>query len=94
MSTRFYDPTDRSAAYLSQINTRRRIERWSAKNYSKVTHPIYGTVVVPAGSPFIAIKHAAEVWGVNWTELEGATTTIPDPKEIPVTMPPMKSRRK
>lgn len=62
------DATERSMAFS-----------WSAKIYSKVTHPKYGSVVVPHRSSFSAITCAAEVWGCDWSEVLDATVTWPDP---------------
>ena len=48
---------------------RNRAERWNAPGRSKVTHPKYGTIVVPHRSNLSAIINAAEVWGCDWVEI-------------------------
>lgn len=52
---------------------RARDERWAAKARAAVTHPDYGSVVVPHASKFSAICCAAEAWGVDWYEIMDST---------------------
>lgn len=46
-----------------------RIHRWNEPNRARVVHPEYGEIIVPCGSPLMAIECAAEKWGIPWTEI-------------------------
>ena len=46
--------------------------RWSAKGKAKVTHPMWGEVIVPCASKLAAVRCAAEVWGADWAQLMDA----------------------
>ena len=48
---------------------RSRKSRWTAKGRAEVSHPRYGTVTVPCGSPYEALLNACEVWGVDCTDV-------------------------
>lgn len=43
--------------------------RWQASTSARVVHPIYGDIVVPNRSNLAAVMCAAEVWGVDWSEI-------------------------
>lgn len=81
---------------LEAAQERASIYAWSAGIFSKVTHPHYGSVVVPHRSSFSAICCAAEVWGCDWSEVLDATVTWPDPGDKitnrPGKMPERKER--
>lgn len=47
-------------------------ERWEAKPKARVTHPVWGSVIVPCSSTLAAIFCAAEVWGVDWAQIINA----------------------
>ena len=51
---------------------RERELRWKAQTSARVVHPLYGELVVPNRSNFAAILCAAEVWGVDWSEVLNA----------------------
>ena len=66
---------------------RSRAERWTAHGKSRVTHPRYGSVVVPHRSKLTAIENAAEFWRCDVTEIiSTATVEWVDPK-TPVRKP-------
>ena len=44
--------------------------RWAAKGKAQVTHPRYGTVIVPCQSPIAAVFCTAEVWGSEVEAIE------------------------
>ncbi len=46
-----------------------RDRRWLAAGRAKVTHPSYGSVVVPHLSKLAAIENAAEFWRVDWLDI-------------------------
>lgn len=48
---------------LQAARKRNRAARWAKKTKATVTHPKYGSVVVPHMSKLGAIECAAEVWG-------------------------------
>ena len=72
---------------MESARERARIYAWSAGIFSKVTHPRYGSVVVPHRSNYSAICCAAEVWGCDWSEILDATVTWPDPGDRKAKMP-------
>lgn len=49
-----------------------RRNRWIAPGRAKVTHPEYGSVVVPCGSKLGALMCAAEYWRCQWSEITDA----------------------
>lgn len=51
---------------------RARETRWNAPGRSKVTHPQYGSVVVPHSSNLCALMNAAEYWGCDWMDIRDA----------------------
>lgn len=61
---------------------RSRRDRWAAKGAAEVTHPVFGTVVVPCASPFSAIKCAAEVWGCSWKDITNAGVWRTEPADL------------
>ena len=79
-------PQDRIRKPGSQAE-RARIERWRFPAAARVTHPDHGPVVVPCRSKLAAIMCAAEVWGCNWTSLEGAEVWRAEPGDRVATMP-------
>ena len=48
---------------LQAARRRNRQRRWARKTKATVTHPKYGSIVVPHMSNLGAIECAAEVWG-------------------------------
>lgn len=66
---------------------RARLERWRAKGTARVTHPLWGTVVVPCASKLAAAMNAAEVWRCDWTEIRDAEVRVPDPGDVAEEMP-------
>lgn len=72
---------------------RNRRHRWEAKGLARVTHPNYGTVVVPCASPFAALKCAAEVWRCKWVVIsKDATVTAAMSHDI-VAVPPFRTHK-
>lgn len=56
-----------------------RIRRWTAPGKSTVTHPKYGTVVVPHISKFSAIENAAEFWRTSpWDIIDASVMAYQD----------------
>lgn len=53
---------EREAIHRRAIE-RERENRWNAKGRACVTHPKYGSVVVPHSSNLAALMNAAEYWG-------------------------------
>ena len=58
-----------------------------AKGRARVTHPRFGSVIVPCASKFAAIENAAEFWGVDWLDLKGAEVYAVAPGEGPLRLP-------
>ena len=54
---------------------------------ARVTHPTYGTVIVPHISKFGALLCAAEVWGCDWLDIRDAEIWGAEPGEKSVPMP-------
>ncbi len=48
---------------------RAREMRWTELGKAKVTHPVYGSVIVPHGSKIMALENAAEFWGCDLMEI-------------------------
>ena len=46
-----------------------REQRWMAPARSRVSHPKYGSVIVPHASNLAATMNAAEFWRCDWAEL-------------------------
>lgn len=61
--------------------------RWSAASKSKVTHPKYGSVVVPHRSKLCAMENAAEFWRCDVTEIISTATVEWVDKKTPVRKP-------
>lgn len=59
---------EREAIHRRAIE-RERENRWNAKGRACVTHPKYGSVVVPHSSNLAALMNAAEYWGCDWSEI-------------------------
>ena len=57
---------EREAIHRRAIE-RERENRWNAKGRACVTHPKYGSVVVPHSSNLAALMNAAEYWGCDWS---------------------------
>ena len=55
---------EREAIHRRAIE-RERENRWNAKGRACVTHPKYGSVVVPHSSNLAALMNAAEYWGCD-----------------------------
>ena len=55
-----------------EAEKRARIYMWSSGYKVRVVHPKFGEIVVPHRSNLAAIQCAAEVWGVDWTEIRDA----------------------
>ena len=64
-----------------------RRDRWAAEGRSKVTHPRFGSIVVPHCSRLGALKNAAELWGVHWMEISDAEVWAAAPEDGPVVTP-------
>lgn len=45
-----------------EAESRSRVNRWTASGKSRVTHPNFGSVIVPHLSKLAAIENAAEFW--------------------------------
>lgn len=58
-----------------------RRDRWAAPGRAKVTHPRFGSVVVPHCSALGATKNAAEYWGVHWLEISDAEVRAATPED-------------
>lgn len=63
---------EREAIHRRAIE-RERENRWNAKGRACVTHPKYGSVVVPHSSNLAALMNAAEYWGCDWSEITDAS---------------------
>lgn len=71
-----------------RLSARRgREARWNAPGRSKVTHPKYGSVVVPHSSNLCALMNAAEYWRCNWTEIRDAEVWAAGPDDGPLVKP-------
>lgn len=46
--------------------------RWSAPSKAKVTHPMWGSVIVPCSSGLAAVQCAAEIWNVDPVQIMDA----------------------
>jgi hypothetical protein len=66
---------------------RGRAQRWAGKRKARVSHPAYGTVIVPHLSNYAAILNAAEYWKCPWTDLTDAAVVRVGPEEGPVVRP-------
>lgn len=75
----------RSAKYNAEEAARR--YRWTAASKSRVTHPKYGSVVVPHRSKLCAMENAAEFWRCDVTEIIGLATVEWVEKKTPVRKP-------
>lgn len=53
----------------AKLEKRSRARNWKAQHKARVTHPKYGSVVVPCASPLAAQECAAEVWKTTWSEI-------------------------
>ena len=62
-------------------------ELWSRKGVARVTHPAYGSVVVPCGSKLSAMMCTAAVWGCHWFKTHDAEVWAAEPGEMPVPLP-------
>ena len=51
------------------LGNKGRIQRWTAKGKARVTHPDYGSVIVPHMSNFAALENAAEFWKCDVREI-------------------------
>ena len=80
-------PKEQFPGYFQIVEKRNRLSRWAAKGVSRVTHPKYGSVVVPHASSLSAILCAAVVWGRAPMELKGAEVWAAGPGAVPVEMP-------
>lgn len=66
---------------------RARETRWNAPGRSKVTHPQYGSVVVPHSSNLCALMNAAEYWGCGWMDIRDAEVWAAGPGDGPLVKP-------
>lgn len=67
--------------------------RWAAKSKARVTHPMWGSVIVPCSSPLAAVHCAAEVWGVDWLQVINAKVEACD-QSLPTEPRPVKEADK
>lgn len=67
-------------------------ERWAAKSKARVTHPMWGSVIVPRSSTLAAIFCAAEVWNIDWTQIIDAKVEACD-QSLPVEKRPGEEER-
>lgn len=68
---------------------RARVRRWRERTISRVSHPRYGTIIVPHGSNLSAIENAAELWNCNLREIIGTAKVEWVPENAgPVRRPP------
>lgn len=77
---------EREAIHRRAIE-RERKNRWNAKGRACVTHPKYGSVVVPHSSNLAALMNAAEYWGCDWSEITGASVMVAKPGDGPAVKP-------
>ena len=73
---------EREAIHRRAIE-RERENRWNAKGRACVTHPKYGSVVVPHSSNLAALMNAAEYWDCDWSEITGASVMVAKPGDGP-----------
>ena len=71
---------EREAIHRRAIE-RERENRWNAKGRACVTHPKYGSVVVPHSSNLAALMNAAEYWDCDWSEITALITNDHADKE-------------
>lgn len=64
---------------MTAVEKRRRFERWNAGNIARVSHPKYGTVVVPCENNYAARMCAAEYWGLSEREIPRMSCMAPEP---------------
>lgn len=57
------------------------------KSRACVTHPKYGSVVVPHSSNLAALMNAAEYWGCDWSEITDASVMVAKPGDGPAVKP-------
>lgn len=81
-----WDIRDRERERRAAI-VRDRRSRWSARTIARVTHPQYGTIVVPHMSNFSALLNAADVWGCHWLKISDAQVSVAEPNDKPVRSP-------
>lgn len=60
---------DEELSRLERLRALAREARWTVKNKSRVSHPKYGSVIVPHASRLTAIENAAEYWGCGIMEI-------------------------
>lgn len=60
------------AEATAAAEARAREYRWKAPAEALVVHKKFGRVEVPCRSKLCAIQCAAELWGVDWTEIRDA----------------------
>lgn len=77
---------EREAIHRRAIE-RERENRWNAKGRACVTHPKYGSVVVPHSSNLAALMNAAEYWGCDWSEITDASVMVAKPGDGPAVKP-------
>lgn len=67
--------------YLQVARKRNKVRRWATQNRATVTHPKYGSVVVPHLSNLTAIECAADTWGcMPWDIIKDATVVWHPPE--------------
>mgnify|MGYP000763518718 FL=1 len=77
---------EREAIHRRAIE-RERENRWNAKGRACVTHPKYGSVVVPHSSNLAALMNAAEYWDCDWSEITDASVMVAKPGDGPAVKP-------
>ena len=66
----------RTAADIEAAKRRSWEYQWSSGAVAEVRHPDFGSVYVPARSPYAAVLCAAEVWGVDWMRIRGPLCSV------------------
>ena len=67
---------------------REREMRWLETGKARVSHPKYGSIIVPHGSKIMALENAAELWGCDLLEIiKEAEVWAVEPDAGPVVRP-------
>lgn len=77
---------DRSSYLVAGQRTQE--ERWATDGVARVTHPKYGSVIVPHCSNYSAVRNAAEFWGCDWLEITRAQVWATDAEDKPIRIRP------
>ena len=79
--------TDEREVNRRRANARERESRWNTPGRACVTHPKYGSVVVPHRSNLAALMNAAEYWRCDWAEITDASVMVATPGDGPLVKP-------